>query len=657
MSKPEHVPAPAAGHPRAQSVPSGIPSSPGWAGRVAGALRRAVCGLLQRQQPDGHWCFELEADCTIPAEYILLLHFIGEPEPALEAKLANYLRLRQGADGGWPLYHGGQMDLSCTIKAYYALKLSGEDPAAPHMERARAAILARGGAARANVFTRIALALFGQVPWRAVPYMPPEIMLLPRWFPFHISRVAYWSRTVMVPLFVIWAFKPRAVNPRGVDVAELFTVPPERERRYFPIRSPLNRGLLCLERSARMLLDPLVPGIVRREALSRAEGWIVERLNGENGLGAIFPAMVNAYLALRLFGYPADHPLRQTARRAIDRLLVIDGEIAYCQPCVSPVWDTGLACLALQAVQDPALEADIRRGLDWLADRQVADEPGDWRDSHPGLPGGGWAFQYANPHYPDLDDTALVGWAMDQAGDRARYAHTVERAADWLAGMVSRNGGFASFDSDNTCYYLNHIPFADHGALLDPPTADVSARVLALLGRLGRAHDAGVRRRVLDYLRAEQEPSGAWFGRWGTHYIYGTWSVLSALEQAGVDMTQDWIQRAAAWLESVQREDGSWGESNDAYHEPELAGRADCGTAHQTAWALLGLIAAGRADRPSVHRGISWLLDAQGEDGLWEEPWFTAPGFPRVFYLRYHGYARYFPTWALARYARAPLRL
>lgn len=636
-----------------------------WRGKVEAALRQAIAGLLARQQADGHWCFELEADCTIPAEYILLLHFIGESKPGLERKLANYLRLRQGTDGGWPLYHAGAMDISCSVKAYYALKLSGDDPQAPHMVKARAAILSRGGAARANVFTRIALATFGQVPWRAVPYMPPEIMLLPRWFPFHLSKVAYWSRTVMVPLFVIWAFKPKAANPRGIGVAELFTRPPEQERDYFPVRSPLNQGLLWLERSARLMLDPLVPRFVRREALSRAETWITERLNGEDGLGAIFPAMVNAYLALRLLGYAADHPLLVTARKAIDKLLVEQDDVAYCQPCVSPVWDTGLACLALQAAQgqvaqepttreqaaqEPRLDDSIGRALDWLAERQIPDEPGDWRDAHPGLAGGGWAFQYANPHYPDLDDTAVVAWAMDQSAARPRYARAVEVAGNWLVGMQSSNGGFAAFDSDNTCYYLNQIPFADHGALLDPPTADVSARVLAILGRLKRPGDAPAVQRTLDYLRAEQEANGAWFGRWGTNYVYGTWSVLTALEQTGIDMQQDWIQRAADWLESVQRDDGGWGESNDSYADTRLAGQAAYSSAHQTAWAVLALLASGRADRDAVARGIDWLVEHQDADGLWHEPWYTAPGFPRVFYLKYHGYACYFPTWALARY-------
>lgn len=620
---------------------------------LEGCLRRAVQALLARQAADGHWCFELEADCTIPAEYILLLHFMGETAPALEAKLAVYLRARQGADGGWPLYHGGAMDLSCTVKVYYALKLTGDDPEAAHMRRAREAILARGGAARSNVFTRIALAMFEQVPWRAVPYMPPEIMLLPRWFPFHLSKVAYWSRTVMVPLLVIYAFKPRAANPRGIDIRELFVRAPEVERGYFPARSRLNRALLVVERAARMLAEPLIPRALRERALAAAEDWFVERLNGEDGLGAIFPAMVNAYIALHLLGYLPQHPLRATARRAIDKLLVLREDDAYCQPCVSPVWDTGLIALALLAEGSEPAVAAARRGLDWLRERQVSDEAGDWRENHPDLPGGGWAFQYANPHYPDLDDTAAVAWAMDQYPERERYADCVVRAADWLAGMQSRNGGFAAFDSDNTCFYLNEIPFADHGALLDPPSADVSARVLALLGRLERPQDAPVLLRCLDYLKRDQEPSGAWFGRWGSNHVYGTWSVLSALQQAGMDMRQPFVRRAVDWIKGCQREDGGWGESNDSYAETRLAGRADHSTAHHTAWALLGLIAAGEAGSEAVDRGAAWLLTQVGPDGLWEEPWFNAPGFPRVFYLKYHGYARFFPLWALACYRQA----
>ncbi|MCG8466551.1 MAG: squalene--hopene cyclase [Xanthomonadales bacterium] len=616
------------------------------------AVSRAVTGLLKLQQADGHWCFELEADCTIPAEYILLMHFMDEIDSALQSKMAVYLRRRQGEDGGWPLYHGGEMDLSCTIKAYYALKLAGDQPDEPHMRRAREVILSHGGAARANVFTRISLAMFEQVPWRAVPYMPPEIMLLPRWFPFHLSKVAYWSRTVMVPLFIIYALKPKAVNPTGIDIRELFLRDPFQERDYFPVRSTLNRLFLLLERTSRLLLDPLVPARVRRLAINRAEKWMTERMNGEDGLGAIFPAMVNAYLVLHLLDYAPDHPLRATARKAIEKLVVEQDDEAYCQPCVSPVWDTGLSCLALQEVGEPEAEQAAQEGLKWLLPLQVTDEPGDWRDSAPGVPGGGWPFQYANPHYPDLDDTAVIAWAMDAANDATPFDGAVELSANWLAGMQSRNGGFAAFDADNTYYYLNEIPFADHGALLDPPTADVSARVLAILGRLNRAQDKAVRERCLVYLQREQEPDGSWFGRWGTNYIYGTWSVMSALEQAGVNMREPWLKRAVIWLESRQRADGGWGETNDSYADLSLSGKDSLSTAHHTAWALLAILASGDYQRASVEKGIRWLMEHQGEDGLWEEPWFTAPGFPRVFYLKYHGYARFFPLWALAKYRR-----
>jgi squalene-hopene/tetraprenyl-beta-curcumene cyclase len=617
-------------------------------GRLAAAIDRARAALLALQHPDGYWCFELEADCTIPAEYILLMHYMDEIEPELAAKIAVYLRERQQADGGWPLYYGGAFDMSCSVKVYYALKLAGDSPDAPHMARAREAILAHGGAARCNVFTRITLALFRQVPWRAVPFIPVEVMLLPRWFPFHISKVSYWSRTVMIPLFILCSLKARARNPTGTDIRELFTVPPEEERHYFPVRSRLNHVLLFLDRMGRRL-EPLIPKKLRKRALKKAEAWIVERLNGQGGLGAIFPAMVNAYEALDLLGYAPDHPYRVTAKEALHRLLVIGERSAYCQPCESPVWDTSLAALALQ--EAGGADSEVRHSLDWLKDRQLLDEPGDWREYRPELPGGGWPFQFWNAHYPDVDDTSAVAWAMDAARE-GDYAEPVRRATDWICGMQSRNGGFASFDADNTYYYLNEIPFADHGALLDPPTSDVSARCVTLLARVAD-RDPAYRRALdacIDYLRREQEPFGGWFGRWGTNYIYGTWSVLVALEQAGVPPQDPAVRRAVEWLKRIQRTDGGWGEDNDSYASPETAGQGHASTAFQTAWAMLGLMAAGEAHSPAVRRGAEHLLRTQRSDGLWEGDWFTAPGFPRVFYLKYHGYTRYFPLWALARY-------
>jgi squalene-hopene/tetraprenyl-beta-curcumene cyclase len=612
------------------------------------AIGRARQAILNLQNPDGCWCHELEADCTIPAEYVLMLHFFGESEPLLEQRIGNYLRARQNAEGGWPLYESGATDVSCSVKAYYALKLIGDDPEAPHMRRARAAILKHGGAARSNVFTRITLALFEQLPWRGVPWVPVELILLPRWFPFHVSKVSYWSRTVMTPLAVLCSLKARAKNPRKVDIRELFTTPPEEERHYFaPPKSFMGRMFLLLDRIGRAI-EPHMPGRLRTRALARARDWIVPRLNGEYGIGAIFPAMVNAAEALPLLGFAPDHPCCRDARKALRDLLVMHGEEAYCQPCTSPVWDTGLTCLALQEDLRGARLPALMRGLEWLRRKQLRDEPGDWRAGRPDLPGGGWAFQFRNDVYPDLDDTAVCAWAMHRF-DRERYADCIERAADWLVGMQSRNGGFGSFDADNDQSWLNEIPFADHGALLDPPTSDVSARVLTLLARLQRPQDAPARERVLQFLRAEQTEEGAWFGRWGTNYIYGTWSVLTAFAALGMDMDAPEIRRAAAWLKSRQRQDGGWGETNDSYFDPSLAGRDNRSSAAQTAWALLGLMAAGEGDSVAVARGVGWLLRNQ-RDGCWLDAAFNAPGFPRVFYLKYHGYSLYFPYWALARY-------
>ena len=610
------------------------------------AIQSARNALLALQHPDGYWCFELEADCTIPAEYILMMHYLSEIDEDLEAKIALYLRAHQENHGGWPLFPGGKFDISCSVKAYYALKLAGDSPEAPHMAKAREAILTFGGAARSNVFTRITLALFDQIPWRGVPFTPVEIMLFPRWFPFHLRKVSYWSRTVMVPLTILCSLKPQAKNPRKVQVRELFLTPPEKEKHYFPARSPLNRLFLVLDRAGR-LIEPCIPRMLRRLAIRKAEKWFIERLNGMEGLGAIFPAMVNAHEALACLGYPPDHPYRRAAKQALQKLLVIGKESAYCQPCVSPVWDTALTCLALQEEASEVARESIHRALKWLKDRQLQDQPGDWRENHPGLKGGGWAFQFDNPHYPDLDDTAAVAWVMHQSGQE-HFRESVQRAADWVCGMQSKNGGFASFDADNTYYYLNEIPFADHGALLDPPTSDVSARcaaLLSLIGRRGRELKA-----CLDFLRGEQEPDGSWYGRWGTNYIYGTWSVLAALEMVNDPLNQFSIQRAGNWLENKQRPDGGWGEDCETYFDPGRAGEGSRSTSFQTAWAMLGLMAAGQADSEGVRRGARFLIRNQGVDGLWNDEWFTAPGFPRVFYLKYHGYSKYFPLWALARY-------
>ncbi len=618
--------------------------------RTLEAARQALIGL---QSEHGYWLFELEADCTIPAEYILMMHFLDEIDPALQAKIAVYLRANQAQHGGWPLYYNGELDISCSVKAYFALKLAGDSPEAAHMVRARTAILERGGAARANVFTRITLALFGQIPWRGVPYIPVEIMLLPRWFPFHLDKVSYWSRTVMVPLFILCTLKARARNPRAVQIRELFTTPPEQERNYFrlpPDRAGLlARTFLLVDRLARRI-DPLIPQFMRRRALRRAEDWVLARLNGEDGLGAIFPAMVNALEVMVVRGYAVDDPRRVTAKRALQKLLVMRGSMAYCQPCVSPIWDTALAALGMEEAGGAGASAAGARALDWLQSQQLLDQPGDWQASRPGLAGGGWAFQFANSFYPDLDDTAVIVWAMQRSRERARYAHCLDRALDWLVGMQSANGGFASFDVDNVHYNLNYIPFADHGALLDPPTSDVTARVVTALAIVGRPRDQAALERAIAFLRSEQTAEGSWFGRWGTNYIYGTWSVLVALAQAGIRSDDTAVRQAVNWLAARQNGDGGWGESNDTYVKPPRASERTASTPFQSAWALLALLAAGEVSSGTVRGGIEYLLRTQQADGLWSDPGFTAPGFPRVFYLKYHGYCAYFPFWALAAY-------
>jgi squalene-hopene/tetraprenyl-beta-curcumene cyclase len=618
--------------------------------RLDPAIDGAARALLDRQRDDGHWAFELEADATIPAEYILLQHYLGEIDAAEEQRIAAYLRSIQGKHGGWPLFHDGDVDLSATVKAYFALKATGDAIDAPHMVRARHAILARGGAARANVFTRILLALFGVVPWQAVPVMPVEIMSLPRWFPFHLDKVSYWSRTVLVPLLVVMALRPRARNPRGIEIRELFTTPPGLVRDWLSHADRSFFGIVfaTLDRVLR-LVEPHFPKGARQRAIEAAVAFVDERLNGEEGLGAIYPAMANSVMMYDCLGYPANHPNLVTAKGAIRKLLVLEPDRTYCQPCLSPVWDTALAAHALLEAGGEAAESGVRRGLDWLVERQVLDVAGDWIAARPHVRPGGWAFQYANPHYPDLDDTAVVVMALDRC-DRARYEPAIQRATEWVVGMQSRNGGWGAFDADNTYHYLNHIPFADHGALLDPPTSDVTARCLGMLAQLGYDDDHPGVTGGLAFLRDEQEAEGSWFGRWGTNYIYGTWSALCGLNAAGVDPAEPEIRRAVDWLLAHQRDDGGWGEDGASYWPDQPHGEGKVSTPSQTAWALLALMASGEVNHPAVARGIAYLVAAQAADGLWEEESYTSVGFPRVFYLRYHGYRAFFPLWALARY-------
>ena len=632
------------------------PAQPAALPEIEAAISSASSSLLAQQKPDGHYVFELEADATIPAEYVLLVHWRGEPADAeLERKIGKYLRRIQGKHGGWPLFHDGAFNISASVKAYFALKMIGDDPDAPHMVRAREAILAHGGAAECNVFSRSLLALYGLMPWRGVPVMPVEIILLPRWFPFHISKISYWARTVLVPLTVLYALRPVAKNPRGVGIAELFRTPPDEIGRWPKgphQRFPWSQIFGSIDRLLRVV-EPWFPAAARKRAIEKAAAFTIERLNGIDGIGAIFPAMANSVMMMDALGYAPDHPDLLTARASLDKLLAIGDEEAYCQPCVSPVWDTALMAHALLEVGGRQAEQSAARTLEWLAPRQVLDQVGDWGMTRPGVRPGGWAFQYNNPHYPDLDDTAVVVMAMDRAMGRggSNYAAAIARGREWILGLQSRDGGFGAFDADNSYEYLNHIPFSDHGALLDPPTADVTARCISMLAQLGERPESSLPlRRAIDFLRAGQEADGSWYGRWGMNYIYGTWSALCALNAAGIEPHAAEMRRAVQWLLAIQNPDGGWGEGGESYDVDYAGYRPAPSTASQTAWALLGLMAAGEVDNPAVSRGLDYLLRHRSADGLWPEEHFTATGFPRVFYLRYHGYAKFFPLWALARY-------
>jgi squalene-hopene/tetraprenyl-beta-curcumene cyclase len=615
-----------------------------------GSIRAATDALLAQQRADGHWVYELEADATIPAEYVLLVHYLAEtPNLELERKIGVYLRRIQGAHGGWPLYHEGAFDISATVKAYFALKMIGDDINAPHMVRAREALHQRGGAIKANVFTRLLLALYGQTDWSNVPTVPVELILLPRWFPIHLSKMSYWARTVIVPLLVLAAKKPLARNPRGIHIAELFVPGVGAASPRAPHQSAGWSAFFNLLDKV-LKLVPWPKGL-RARAVEKCRAWTTERLNGEDGLGAIYPAMANSVMMYDVLGYPPSHPDRAIARLSVENLLVIKEDEAYCQPCVSPVWDTGLVAHALLETGEPKAEAAVVRALEWLKPLQILDVKGDWAEEKPDVRPGGWAFQYRNDFYPDTDDTAVVVMAMDRAQKRGLatgYDGAIARAAEWIDGLQCRGGGWGAFDADNSYFYLNNIPFADHGALLDPPTEDVSGRCVGMIAQLDG--DPVRLKAGVDYLIRTQMKDGSWFGRWGVNYIYGTWSALAGLNGAGLVPEHETMKRGADWLARIQNSDGGWGENCDSYKLDYKGYETAPSTASQTAWALLGLMAGGQVDHPAMARGIAWLFANQQADGLWEQAHYTGGGFPRVFYLNYHGYPKFFPLWALARY-------
>ena len=636
---------------RASTAPPGV---------VDAAIERAQALLLKTQAPDGHWVGELEADSTISSEYLLFAHLLDRVDREREAKIVTYLRGRQLPDGGWSLYEGGPANLAATIKAYFAMKVAGVSPDDPAMSQARALIHAKGGPVEANVFTKILLALFGEYDWSGIPAMPVEIMLLPRWSYFNLLEVSYWSRTVIVPLLIVMDVKPVHLLPESCRLDELWpgrrdavSLRFHRVPRPFSPRTFLWKNFFIGVDDALKSWERLGPRPLRARGIEAARRWLEERLAVPGGLGGIFPAMMNAVLALRCLGYPDDHPLIRGQLKEIEALGVETARTLHYQPCVSPVWDTALAANALiesgLAPDHPALV----RAAEWMMERQVT-VPGDWQAKRPGVPPGGWPFQYHNDFYPDLDDSAMVMMALARTEglDPTRRERSLVRGMAWFLGMQGEDGGWGSFDADNNRLIFNNIPFADHGALLDPSTEDLTGRGLELMGMLGEGIDHPAARRGLDFIRRSQRSDGPWYGRWGANYIYGTWSVLRGLGAIGENSAHAYVRRAVAWLEARQNPDGGWGETLGSYENPALAGQG-ASIPSQTAWALLGLLAVGRAQSPAVEAGIRYLVRTQGEDGAWEDPLWNGTGFPRVFYLKYHLYAKYFPLWALGAYRTA----
>jgi len=645
---------------------AGRPGAPvGWVpprrlGVQAGeaALDRAIQEvgeiLLSQQDPAGYWVHELEADVTITSEYLLLRRWLGIADPALEAKAVRHLKAIQLAAGGWPIYHNGPANLSATVKAYFALKLAGVPPGAPEMLRARQTVLELGGITKVNVFTRILLALFGEFDWQGVPCMPVEICLLPRWFYFNLYQISYWSRTVLVPLLIIFAHRPVRPVPRFARLDELYLEPRELATYSLP-RDPKifawRNVFLVVDRLLR-IHDRFVPRSFRRPAIEVATRWLLERMQGEGGLGGIFPAMANSVIALTCLGYPPDHPAVRKALAEIDALRIETADSLRVQPCLSPVWDTALTINALiEAGLPPDHPALVRAGA-WLLAKQTR-RSGDWRLKSPGTEPGGWAFQFENEFYPDVDDTAVVlmGLRKIRVADEEAKTRAIARGLNWVLAQQGSDGGWGAYDKDNDRMVFNRIPFADHGALMDPSTEDLAGRVLEAFGYLGFRPDEPAAAKALAFLKARQCWDGSWYGRWGGNYLYGTWSVLAGLASVGEDREAPYVRKAAAWLLTRQNPDGGWGESCYSYDDPRTAGMGKS-TASQTAWALMGLLYAGEAGSPAVVRGIRFLLETRAPHGLWDEREFTGTGFPRVFYLRYHGYARYFPLWALALYRR-----
>ncbi len=628
------------------------------------AIRRSQAWFLNRQHAEGYWVAELEADTTLTAEYLMLRRFLDRVDPDREKLAVRYLKAMQLPDGGWPIYYGGPAEISASVKSYFALKLSGVSADEPFMIRAKERILAMGGVVHANVFTKIALALFDQYDWEGIPHMPVEIMLLPKKFYFSIYAISYWSRAVLIPLLIVFAHRPVCRIPRDQGIKELYPIPREAVRYWkYP---PFNKDqkwftphnfFVALDVMLKFY-DRMPMRVLRERALRKAAGWMLERLNGTGGLGAIYPAMANSIMALQCLGYDADDPLVKKALREIEDLEVydsvsLDGQevsAVHLQPCFSPIWDTALLMNALIEAGMSQDHPVLQKAGAYLLSRQTK-KVGDWIISSPSAKPGGWYFQFENETYPDVDDSAVVLMALSKLKmpPQSGLQESIRRGMEWVLAMQGSDGGWGAYDKDNNRVVFNYIPFADHRSLLDPSTSDLAGRSLEMLGALGYDSTHPAVAPALAFLKREQEQDGSWYGRWGVNYIYGTWSVLAGLRAIEEDLSAPYIRRAVSWLESKQNSDGGWGESCLSYADVSLNGRGES-CPSQTAWALMALMSAGVTDSFSVARGIQYLLRHQTADGSWEEIRHTGTGFPRVFYLRYHWYCQYFPLWALAMY-------
>ncbi|MER7152628.1 squalene--hopene cyclase [Streptomyces lydicus] len=613
------------------------------------AAARATDYLLSLQDPAGWWKGDLETNVTMDAEDLLLRQFLGIQDPRTTEAAGRHIRGEQRPDGTWATFYGGPGELSATVEAYVALRLAGDAPDAPHMARASAWIREQGGVAAARVFTRIWLALFGWWKWDDLPELPPELLYLPKWFPLNIYDFGCWARQTIVPLTIVSAKRPVRPAPFALDELHIDPRRPAPPRPLAPATS--WDGLFQRLDKALHLYHKVALRKLRGAAMRAAARWIIERQENDGCWGGIQPPAVYSVIALHLLGYDLDHPVLRTGLASLDRFAVWREDGArMIEACQSPVWDTCLATIALADAGVPADHPQLVKAADWMLAEQIR-RPGDWSVQRPQLPSGGWAFEFENDNYPDIDDTAEVVLALRrvQHPDPQRVGDAVQRAVRWNFGMQSRNGGWGAFDVDNTSPFPNRLPFCDFGEVIDPPSADVTAHVVEMLADVGRAHDPRTRRGIA-WLLAEQEPSGAWFGRWGTNYVYGTGSVLPALAAAGIPGSHPAVRRAVRWLEQVQNEDGGWGEDQRSYQDKERWAGRGASTASQTAWALMALLAAGERESEAVRRGVRWLTGTQRDDGSWDEPYFTGTGFPWDFSINYHLYRQVFPLTALGRY-------